>query len=88
MLAEAEKTRGKGTTMKAVAQVLTSRELVAIRTALGVTLHYKDQLPIAIKSTEEAFEKVGCIIAEERHQRRKNVRFLIVPVAIEEIKEE
>lgn len=88
MLTEAEKTRGKGTTMKTIAQALTSRELVAIRTALGVTLHYKDQIPIAIKSTEEAFEKVGCIIAEERHQRRKNVRFLIVPVAIEEIKEE
>lgn len=88
MLAEAEKTRGKGTTMKAVAQVLTSRELVAIRTALGVTLHYKDQLPIAIKSTEEAFEKVGCIIAEERHQRRKNVRFLITPVELEELTKE
>lgn len=74
--------------MKAIAQALTSRELVAIRTALGVTLHYKDQLPIAIKSTEEAFEKVGCIIAEERHQRRKNVRFLITPVELVENTEE
>lgn len=74
--------------MKAIAQVLTSRELVAIRTALGVTLHYKDQIPIAIKSTEEAFEKVGCIIAEERHQRRKNVRFLITPVELVENTEE
>lgn len=74
--------------MKAIAQALTSRELVAIRTALGVTLHYKDQLPIAIKSTEEAFEKVGCIIAEERHQRRKNVRFLITPVELEELTKE
>ncbi len=74
--------------MKAIAQALTSRELVAIRTALGVTLHYKDQIPIAIKSTEEAFEKVGCIIAEERHQRRKNVRFLIIPVELEELTKE
>lgn len=74
--------------MKAIAQALTSRELVAIRTALGVTLHYKDQIPIAIKSTEEAFEKVGCIIAEERHQRRKNVRFLITPVELEELTKE
>lgn len=74
--------------MKTIAQALTSRELVAIRTALGVTLHYKDQLPIAIKSTEEAFEKVGCIIAEERHQRRKNVRFLITPVELVENTEE
>lgn len=74
--------------MKAIAQALTSRELVAIRTALGVTLRYKDQIPIAIKSTEEAFEKVGCIIAEERHQRRKNVRFLIIPVELEELTKE
>lgn len=74
--------------MKTIAQALTSRELVAIRTALGVTLHYKDQIPIAIESTEEAFEKVGCIIAEERHQRRKNVRFLITPVELEELTKE
>lgn len=74
--------------MKAIAQALTFRELVAIKNALSIALHYKDQLPVAIKSTEEAIGKVGCIIAEERHQRRKNVRFLITPVELEELTKE
>ena len=74
--------------MKAIAQALTFRELDAIRTALSIALQYKDQLPLETKPTEKAFEKVGCIIAEERHQRRKNVRFLITPVELEELTKE
>lgn len=74
--------------MKAIAQALTFRELDAIRTALSIALQYKDQLPLETKPTEKAFEKVDRAIDDERHQRRKNVRFLIIPVELEELTKE
>ena len=74
--------------MKAIAQALTFRELDAIRSALGIALQYKDQLPLETKPTKKALEKVDRVIDDMRHQRRKNVRFLITPVELEELTKE
>lgn len=73
--------------MKAVAQVLTFRELDAIRGALLDDIARTD-LPIDTKPMKEALKKVDRAIDDTWHRQSKNLYFLIVPVAIEEITEE
>lgn len=74
--------------MKAIAQALTFRELDAIRSALGIALQYKDQLPLETKPTKKALEKVDRVIDDMRRQQSKNLYFLIVPVELVETTEE
>lgn len=69
-------------------QTFTFKELDAIRSALSITLQHKESLPLEPEPMETAFEKVDRAIDDTRYQPSKNLYFLIVPVAIEEIKEE
>lgn len=73
--------------MKAVAQAFTFKELDAIRGALLDDMARTD-LPIDTEPMKEALKKVDRVIDDTWHRQSKNLYFLIVPVAIEEITEE
>lgn len=69
-------------------QALTYKEIRAIWNALCFILEREEPLPLATESMETAFEKVDRAIDGTRIRQRKNLYFLIVPVAVEEITEE
>ena len=73
--------------MKAVAQVLTFRELDAIRGALLDDMARTD-LPIDTEPMKEALKKVDRVTDDMRCQLSNNTYFLIIPVELEEITEE
>ena len=73
--------------MKTIAQALTFRELDAIRGALLDDIARTD-LPIDTEPMKEALKKVDRAIDDTWHRQSKNLYFLIVPVAVEEITEE
>ena len=73
--------------MKAIAQVITFKELDAIRGALLDDIARTD-LPIDTESMKEALKKVDRVIDDMRYQQRNNTYFLIIPVELEEITEE
>ena len=70
--------------MKAVAQVITFKELAVIRGALLDDMARTD-LPIDTEPMKEALKKVDRVIDDMRYQQRNNTYFLIIPVGLEEI---
>lgn len=68
-------------------QAFTFMEMDAIRGALLDDIARTD-LPIDTKAMKEALKKVDRAIDDTWHRQSKNLYFLIVPVAIEEITEE
>ena len=68
-------------------QAFTFMEMDAIRGALLDDIARTD-LPIDTKPMKEALKKVDRAIDDTWHRQSKNLYFLIVPVAIEEITEE
>lgn len=68
-------------------QAFTFMEMDAIRGALLDDIARTD-LPIDTEPMKEALKKVDRAIDDTRYQQSKNLYFLIVPVAVEEITEE
>ena len=68
-------------------QAFTFMEMDAIRGALLDDIARTD-LPTDTKPMKEALKKVDRAIDDTWHRQSKNLYFLIVPVAIEEITEE
>ena len=77
----------KGITMKAVAQVLTFKDIAVIRGALLDDIARTD-LPTDTEPMKEALKKVDRVIGDMRYQQCNNTYFLIIPVELEEITEE
>lgn len=73
--------------MKAIAQALTFKDIAVIRGTLLDDIVRTD-LPIDTGPMKEALKKVDRVIDDMRYPQSKNLYFLIVPVAIEEITEE
>ena len=73
--------------MKAIAQALTFKDIAVIRGALLDDIARTD-LPTDTEPMKEALKKVDRAIDDMRYQQCNNTYFLIIPVAIEEIKKE
>lgn len=73
--------------MKTIAQALTFKDIAVIRGALLDDIARTD-LPIDTEPMKEALKKIYRAIEDTYSQHQHDVYFLIVPVAIEEIKKE
>lgn len=68
--------------------MLTYEEVFAIWKALDFILQHGEQLSLATKTMEAAFEKVDRVTDDMRYQQCNNTYFLITPVELEEINKE
>lgn len=73
--------------MKTIAQALTFKDIAVIRGALLDDMARTD-LPTDTEPMKEALKKVDRAIDDTRYQQSKNLYFLIIPVAVEQITEE